>query len=171
MNLAINFDHNTDLQFFQIAHELLNRSVLKINDKSFLFTDIEFYWYSDTHLDISTYKRNHTKDDLKLGDIFFHYSGFDICLDNEFGKGGILIRGVYSVEEEKNYNGPLVCTMKVFSAQMNVEGFLINFKVETLAMSLNKIIHKTVRKNLGKNAKIGDYHLDKKLSNNDIIIG
>lgn len=160
INLQVgNFNENTDKQFYEIAHQLLNKSVLKINNKRFLFTDIEFYWHSDNHPDVSTYKRIHTKEDLKSGDIFFHYSGFDICLDNDFGRGGILVRGIFSIEEEKHYIGPLVCAMKVFSAQMNISGSLIDFRIETLAESSNKTIHKTIRKNLGKNATIGDYHL------------
>jgi hypothetical protein len=70
--------------------------------------EIEFYWASPGHTDNSTYQRNHV--DPKHGDWFFHYSGVDIALKNEIldGFGGILIRGIYSLKENKIYKGPMV---------------------------------------------------------------
>lgn len=101
--------------FAGIAQKLFDNYAIEARAKIFRIMDIEFYWHSKNHPDKSTYGRKHV--DPKTGEWFFHYSGVDIALRNERtgGFGGILIRGLYDLNEERRISGPQVCAMKLFS--------------------------------------------------------
>ena len=140
----------TQEEFAEIANLLLNNYAIQNHESLYRLTDIEFYWYSPKHQDESTYKRKHVNPNH--GDWFFHYSGVDIALKNDEigGFGGILIRGIYSLKEQKKYNGPMVCAMKLFSG--------INaFSADKMAHIINHTFKKASvltkpRVNLGQNA-------------------
>lgn len=138
-------------EFDCIANHLMNDYAIENHDSLFRLTEIEFYWNSPTHNDNSTYIRNHVNPEN--GDWFFHYSGVDIALksQNLKGYGGILIRGIYCLEENKIYRGPMVCAMKLFSGtnafSSSIKTKLIEHKFE------QKEFFKTPRIGLGKNAK------------------
>ena len=105
--------------FSEIAKNLFNNFCIKCGEKTFYFAEIEFYYYDkDTHnqkWNRETYPR--TKKDA--GDLFFHYSGCDICFDSDFEKGrfgGILIRSLYDKKEDKYITGPTVCANEILNS-------------------------------------------------------
>lgn len=108
-------------RFHERAKTLFENYGLKCGDKIFRFAELEFYYYKneesgDNNWDATwnreTYPRN--KD---AGQLFFHYSGVDICFqchfdekekNNEYGEyGGILIRSL--LDGDKIIAGPLFC--------------------------------------------------------------
>lgn len=113
---------------FQIAKTLFENYCIVCGDKDYRFAEIEFYYYKkeesgnnnfDKDWNKETYPRN--KD---AGDLFFHYSGVDICFqchyddiekNNEYGEfGGILIRSL--LDGEKILAGPLFCATSMLNA-------------------------------------------------------
>ena len=141
----------TEAEFEKIAYNLLNNYAIQNHDTIFRLTEIEFYWSSPNHKDFSTYDRKHV--DPAHGDWFFHYSGVDIALKNEKngGYGGILIRGIYSLTENKPYKGPMVCAMRLFSG---TSAFSESIKTRIIEYDFYKAeIHKSERIGLGGNAK------------------
>ncbi|MFD0751292.1 hypothetical protein ACFQZS_14170 [Mucilaginibacter calamicampi] len=108
----LNITQESQQKFKEIAETLFNAYAIKTHDTLYRITEVEFYWYSDSHKDHSTYKRKHVFPNA--GQWFFHYSGVDIALKNDTGGyGGILIRGLH--DGEHFVNGPMVCAMKLFS--------------------------------------------------------
>jgi hypothetical protein len=141
----------TEDEFQIIANELMNNYAISNHESIYRLTELEFYWFSPNHPDKSTYQRKYV--DPKNGEWFFHYSGVDIALRNEDigGFGGILIRGIYSLKEEKYYNGPLVCAMKLFSG---TSAFTESIKTKIIKYKFNHAeLQKSKRVGLGKNAK------------------
>ena len=105
--------------FSEIANCLICDYCIKTDTKIFRFAEIEFYYFKkgewDQEWNSVTYPRN-----KKLGELFFHYSGVDICfqthLDNEGGYvefGGILIRSLIELDEKGKFQhlhaGPQYC--------------------------------------------------------------
>ena len=76
--------------------------------------EIEFYVYKyDEHEDRHVYPRIKNSEDL-----FFHYSGMDICFDSSLDNkcfGGILIRALEREEGKQLIGGPLVCLNEVLN--------------------------------------------------------
>lgn len=148
------FHENT---FPELADLLLNHFLLIVNQKSYRFTEIEFYWNDNkNHQDKSTYLRNHTGE-LQPGQLFFHYSGFDIALDNDFGYGGILIRGVLDLSNGHYYKGPMVSCMRIFSG-VSVFGGHMDVRLEESSLPPADIFTKP-KQGLGKNAIEGGFDL------------
>ena len=141
-------------EFADIAQILFDDFAIKTHTTLYRLSEIEFYWNSIKHVDNSTYKRNHV--DPKSGDWFFHYSGVDIALKNETtgGHGGILIRSLYDINNEKPVKGPMVCAMKLFSCtnafSKSIETQIIPYKF------FKSEVIKRPRIGLGENAKVND---------------
>lgn len=137
--------------FSDIAENLLNKHAIKTHDTLYRIKEIEFYWHSpEHHIDNSTYKRIHVHP--KNGDWYFHYSGVDIALNNEItgGYGGILIRSILDVKNNRIYKGPMVCAMRLFSG---TNAFTESIKTRIVPHNFNKEkIEATKRVGLGKNA-------------------
>lgn len=150
-------NHSGAESFNEIADILLNGALIVVNEKQYRITEIEFYWNNGTtHQDKSTYKRTHVGE-LKAGQLFFHYSRFDIVLDNEFGYGGILIRGVYDIAEGKAYKGPMVSCMRIFTG---IQVFGDCMSIELKKFQLNKYPVKTKSKvGIGKNGIEGGFNV------------
>lgn len=147
--------NGSESEFEAIARELMNKYAIQNNDSIYRITEVEFYWNSPEHKDDSTYKRTYVEP--KNGDWFFHYSGVDIALKDEEngGYGGILIREIYNLKEQKFYKGPLVCTMKLFSGT-SVFSESIKTKIIEYNQFEEKEIKKRPRVGLGNNAKESD---------------
>jgi len=146
----LKIEKETEQEFEMIADKLFNDYAVENHESKFRLIEIEFYWTSPNHTDNSTYQRNHVEP--KHGDWFFHYSGVDIALKNEKlgGFGGILIRGIYSLKENKIYKGPMVCAMKLFSG---TSAFSDSIKTKIIEHKFDKKkINKSARVGLGKNA-------------------
>lgn len=153
--LSSNFDLNTSEKFYEIAEIILNQSLLVVGN-AYRITDIEFYWMGKEHKDGSTYNRKHTEK-LPTGSLFIHYSGVDIALDNECGYGGILIRGLLDINTHQMYSGPLVCSMKLLSGHIVLNGTGLSAQLKTF--KLDKIeIYQGPRKGIGENGHEGGFH-------------
>lgn len=78
--------------------------------------EIEFYIYDkNQHPDRHVYPR----DNMYIGELFFHYSGMDICFERSFENGrfgGILIRALERDEDKQLFGGPLVCVNEVLNS-------------------------------------------------------
>jgi len=146
----LKIEKEPEQEFEKIAEKLLNECAVENHESKFRLIEIEFYWTSPSHIDNSTYQRKHV--DPKNGDWFFHYSGVDIALSNKKigGFGGILIRGIHSLNENKIYKGPMVCAMKLFSG---TSAFSDSIKTKIVEHKFDKKkIKKSPRVGLGKNA-------------------
>ena len=147
----LNIIKETEEEFETIACNLFDNFAIQTHNALYRFVEIEFYWNSPNHIDNSTYQRKYV--DPKSGDWFFHYSGVDIALKNEKtgGYGGILIRGIYDINQKIIYKGPLVCAMKLFS---ETNAFTEYIKTKVIAYTFEKSsILKSERVGLGQNAK------------------
>lgn len=117
--------------FNEMAKYVFGHCCLVANGKKYLLTEIEFYYYADAHKDEFCKKNG---EQLKSDTLFFHYSGVDITFGKEKDKekneecGGILIRGIESVDKDVCENGPLrvLCTLL---NKNNAEG--VHVKLET----------------------------------------
>jgi hypothetical protein len=126
-----NISKETDAEevFKTIAQKLFNECVIKKGKDTYEFLEIEFYYYSKNHQDITTYPR-----DAKIGEWFTHLSGMDIAFNsekkedanrpksqkkhfiNEYG-GGILVRSIrkkYPKDINDYYFGPLNTMIHLF---------------------------------------------------------
>ena len=106
--------------FYELAKFLMSNFVIEKGDCIYEFADIEFYYYSPLHKDITTYPRH-----MEAGRFFFHNSGVDVTfqsvkyldekelIDPEISEfGGILIKGLNKREKDGKLTkiiGPLKC--------------------------------------------------------------
>jgi|SRR5579871_3346353 len=145
----LNIINESEEGFKAIAKKLFNEFAIKTYNSTYRITEMEFYWNSTSHVDNTTYKRIHVNP--KSGDWFFHYSGVDIALKNEEsgGYGGILLRSVYDITNDKLYKGPLVCAMRLFSG---TNAFEDTIKTRIINHSFPETkIENDVRVGIGKN--------------------
>lgn len=119
----------------KIANLLINKHVIESGKKKYHIVELEFYYYSkqDPTPDDVTYPRC----DKKAGQLFFHYSGMDICFMCDAAKdpayyGGILVRCVSDGKEF--YGGPLVACNEILNAATS------NPNGET-KMSMPELVH------------------------------
>ena len=103
--------------FEDIAEKLMKKFCLQCDEKKYYFAEVEFYYYDKECFNEEWNWVTYPRTNKKAGDLFFHYSGFDICFDSRFddGKfGGILIRSLK--EENDTYiTGPSVCLLEVLN--------------------------------------------------------
>lgn len=91
--------------FDRIADLIMNHCVIRKDSAEYEIVEIEFYLFADSHKDLITYPRN-----VEAGRWFFHPSGVDITFSSNDGKfGGILLRGMRRVSDDKLILGPLKC--------------------------------------------------------------
>ena len=101
----------------EIAEELFNNFYIKCGEKTFYFAEIEFYYYEKGKLEDEWNKKTYPRTDKKAGELFFHYSGCDLCFESDFEKGifgGILIRSLKD-ENGKFITGPTVCMLEMLN--------------------------------------------------------
>ncbi len=103
LNLEIKTETIATIQssFDRIAKDLMENWSLRVNDKIYSFTEIEFYFFLDgLHEDNSTHEHNYNQ-----GLWRFHSQGIDITFQStDKSDGGILIRGINI--EDQFINGP-----------------------------------------------------------------
>ena len=142
--------NETEEEFEKIAQTLFDNYSIEAHNIIYRFVEIEFYWNSSTHVDKSTYQRKHVNP--KTGEWFFHYSGVDIALENEKGGyGGILIRSIRDIKNNRLVKGPMVCAMTLFSGT-NAFSKSISTYISPYEFEKSQII-KRERVGLGQNAK------------------
>jgi hypothetical protein len=116
--LQINNESEDSLfnSFLGIANQLMNEYHLQVRDNYYRIIDCEFYYHSPNHDD--GYVHGHKRQKETLGAWYFHGSGLDITLANGISYGGILIRAIAKVSDDRESPskedaiiGPLnVCT-------------------------------------------------------------
>jgi hypothetical protein len=146
----LSIKNETEHEFQAIANKLFHEYAIQTHNSIYRITELEFYWHSPTHEDKSVYERKHV--DPELGSWYFHYSGVDIALKNKIngGIGGILLRSVYDINQQKSYKGPMVSAMRLFSGTNAFEK-TIETKIIQHLFPQAEIICKP-RVGLGKNA-------------------
>lgn len=100
-----------------LAEKIMNEICIFNGKYTYHPIEIEFYIYdSKNHADIHVYPR-----EAKVGDLFFHLSGMDICFESSLEEkegrtrfGGILIRALER-EDGKQFGGPLTCKNEVLN--------------------------------------------------------
>lgn len=116
LNLTINsLDLNDD--FRRIADDLMNKWILKIHESRYRICEIEFYFKSETHQDNFTH--GHLQQ-MKSGCWYFHGSGVDITFGSANSYGGILIRAILNLDNNKYTYGPLKIITELFSNLQSV---------------------------------------------------
>lgn len=111
--------------FENIAKKLMKEFCILCGTKKFYFTEIEFYYYDKVHFNNEWNWETYPRTGKKAGDLFFHYSGFDICFDSSFdnGKfGGILIRSLKD-ENGAYITGPSVCLLEILNTCSELGAF------------------------------------------------
>jgi len=149
----INHSSETDIEnsFERISKELLKNYSLKVNDSTFLFTEIEFYYFNkDYHEDINTHKH-----ELPCGRWRCHGSGLDITFESNVPNktdpcfyGGILIRGIKQINPPTDrpfVNGPLRTIYKIFNSMNDIMTINTGIFLVKLQKSLNREIYRTSR--------------------------
>jgi len=106
----------------EIAENLFNNFCIQCGEngeeKYYKFAEIEFYYYNKENLNQKWNEKTYPRTNKDAGDLFFHYSGVDICFDSKFDNGifgGILIRSLKD-NQGKYITGPSVCMLEILNA-------------------------------------------------------
>ena len=105
--------------FEEIANNLINNYYIKCNEKNYCFAEIEFYYYDKDRYNQEWNEKTYPRTNKKAGQLFFHYSGVDICFDSNFANGrfgGILIRSLYDKTSNRFIMGPLLCVNEMLNS-------------------------------------------------------
>ena len=128
--------------FDGIAEYILGNVAICAGGVLYHLAEIEFY-YKNANVNTDTFTRTY-KRDCKAGQLFWHYSGVDICfstLDNQQSYGGILIRSMMKEVKEGNQvqcelmTGPLRCANELINQCIKSE----NGKLPFLTISNIKV--------------------------------
>lgn len=154
INLEIDFDNRETIEksFVRIATDLFSNWQLKINNTDFLFTEIEFYLFKEEiHPDKSTHEHQ-----VEKGYWRAHSQGLDISLgfDEETYDGGILIRGLKTLDNQNFINGPRRVITKIFD-EFGLSTSQNNGLVLMPKESLPRTIFRTVRTGITENNSPG----------------
>ena len=122
METIISTTKITSLECFtSLANEIIKKYCIVCGDKKYRFAEIEFYYYDKNNklFNEEWNHRTYPRTGKKAGELFFHYSGVDICFDSSFDAGhfgGILIRSLFDEEENHYITGPLLCANEILNA-------------------------------------------------------
>jgi hypothetical protein len=135
-----------DLWFKEIATTLMSNHIIIAGERKFCILETEFYYYDEQHhQDKSTYgyynPSSKIKDRVKefkkaqrdTLTWFFHYSGIDIVIGKGINPGGILIRQIQEIKDNKLgevYGGPLVVMLELMRQGVNVHNGTFHLKLE-----------------------------------------
>ncbi len=122
----ISLKKQEDLQqyFKEVAEYLFRHVLIKAGNDEYTFIEVEFYYYQDGDFKGPLYNCTYPRT-RKAGQLFWHYSGVDICFEsseNEGFFGGILIRGLKKYKEgleKNNYEiiaGPMRCSDELMNS-------------------------------------------------------
>lgn len=106
----------------KIAKDLLCNYCIKCGNEKYNFAEIEFYYYETDRWEEPWNEKTYPRKGKDAGDFFFHYSGFDLCFNSNYGEdkakyGGILIRSLKN-GEGKFITGPSVCSLEILNTCM-----------------------------------------------------
>ena len=128
--------------FDKIAKYIFGNVAICAGGVLYHLAEIEFY-YKNANVNTDTFTRTY-KRDRKAGQLFWHYSGVDICfstLDNQQSYGGILIRSMLKEVKAGNkvqyelMTGPMRCANELINQCVKSE----NGKLPFLAISSIKV--------------------------------
>jgi hypothetical protein len=128
--------------FDKIAKYIFGNVAICAGGVLYHLAEIEFY-YKNAKVNTDTFTRTY-KRERKAGQLFWHYSGVDICfstLDNQQCYGGILIRSMLKEVKEGNevqyelMTGPMRCANELINQCIKSE----NGKLPFLTISSIKI--------------------------------
>ena len=121
MNLLSREYKSTDEKFATLAYQLMNYLCLDVCGKLYRIIEVEIYYNEKlTHPDPYV---TCAKNQLTAGHWFFNGFGLDITIGNEEKKiyGGILIRGMRSIEDKPQYfSGPATVLNEIFANIGNI---------------------------------------------------
>lgn len=106
-------------KFENIANQLMKEFCILSGEKTYYFAELEFYYYDKERFNKVWNEKTYPRNNKKAGELFFHYSGFDICFNSNFNDGrfgGILIRSLIDKTNNKFITGPLLCLNEVLNA-------------------------------------------------------
>jgi len=83
-------------RFDSVADHLLKKCLLTIDDRIYLLSEIEFYYYNDIHPDPFVHRH---PNQLQTGPWYFHNVRQDLTFGKEGCCGGISIRGIATTDE------------------------------------------------------------------------
>lgn len=149
--------------FDRIANDLMNNWVLAVNETHYRLTEIEFYCksvLSDGPIN-DPYTHGHAEQ-LKSNTWYFHGSGLDLTFGTPDYYGGILIRGLQRIKDEKHISGPLNSITEIFSSFENCEKKKFDFGLFEAKEYNWKILNSIKAPRVGLNPKI-DSNSHKKL--------
>jgi len=128
IDLTINKE-SIELSFRRIANELMNDWMLVCGKGKYRIAELEFYYNSEQHLD--PYTHDHKRQST-FGEWYIHPSGMDITIGRDGAYGGILMRAIQDLTDDKNYiYGPINCLTELFKNINNVELQNIPFGLKT----------------------------------------
>ena len=105
----------------RLQKNLFKKFCIQCGARRYYFAEIEFYYYDKDDkngLDKNWNEKTYPRNNKNAGDLYFHYSGVDICFDSSFEKGrfgGILIRSLKD-DSGKFITGPSVCMLEILNA-------------------------------------------------------
>lgn len=105
--------------FKEITDCLIHYNSIVCGNRTFRLAEIEFYYYDKRCLDNEWNRRTYPRTKKEAGELFFHYSGVDICFPSDFSNGtfgGILIRSLYEESTKQYICGPLLCANEMLNA-------------------------------------------------------
>lgn len=121
--------------FKEIAEEMFNYYGIRCGDRVFRFAEIEFYYYDKDLLNDEWNRKTYPRSGKAAGELFFHYSGIDVCFESNYGYnesshsgvaafGGILIRSLYEESAGAFVTGPLLCMNTLLNACAAFNGWM-----------------------------------------------
>ena len=128
--------------FDNIAEYIFGNVAICAGGVLYHLAEIEFY-YKNANVNTDTFTRTYRRD-CKAGQLFWHYSGVDICfstLDNQQSYGGILIRSMLKEVKEGGevryelMTGPMRCANELINQCIKSE----NDKLPFLTISRIKV--------------------------------
>ena len=144
---GISKNNVVDIQnkFKYIAESLFANFVIQCGEKIFRFAEIEFYYYKTGEWEDDWNKETYQRNNKHANDLFFHYSGVDICFESHFDEskaefGGILIRSL--LDGDNILAGPLYCENILLNSCSN------NLPILKLGDHINFILKPTKRCNI-----------------------
>ena len=120
--------------FDDIAKYIFGHVAICAGGVLYHLAEIEFY-YKNAKVNTDTFTRTY-KRDCKAGQLFWHYSGVDICfstLDNQQSYGGILIRSLLKEVKVGNkvqyelMTGPMRCANELINQCVKSENGKLPF--------------------------------------------
>jgi len=104
-------------RFERVANELLRKCILTFDDRFYLLSEIEFYYYSEIHPD--PYVHRHPNQ-LTTGLWYFHNVGQDLTFGSNGSYGGILIRGI-NKDKLIYTDGPVKTFDELFNKELSLD--------------------------------------------------